>query len=757
MLGSFSNKKRFESMPSFNPFHHWLGLRENVTNPHHYQLLGIKPADDKSVLTQAAKQRLLSLKNADRDVKELSPEQVDALIEKVRKRIVTAHKVLTDPDLRSEYDKKLKAKFAKAKSVPASELKKDESNEKKPDQVRHQMTKPVDGSETKKGSSTERKNPAVPMIPVSSEPSESDLLPPKIAQDVVHRPSNNTQPSNVTIDLPPETSQSTEKGTSAAEPAAIPMAVPIAQSPEAVPNNSSSPTVPSVAVAIPVDDMSTPVLPTAATLEPVTTPSNDFISTPIQKRPSSRRKRSMAVPIISSVLAVGGIIGLVLFLLNYQRFFSTPTVADNDTNTPAKVLNEQKDDLDTSNSLADVKPPQQTPADKPSAADDNSSSLSNVVDDPFTSSDDSKSTTAKPKTVRNLDFRDHVQFRQAMNGARWAMIRRDQASTIRSIQNAQGLFEGLSDDQRWSDEDAKLKELVESTNDVMKLLEGFWTQVVTSAESLQGGAEIEVGGSILGFVEARKGLIILRNAGANVPYAYEFLPAGLAKRIAEMGAKEDVPTFNMQLAAFYAVHVPIDKSYSDKAISLAEKAEADGHDPTPIIQYVENQLDSIGVDDSKVEWPDDAVLGNQVDQAKKALQVRSVVGMTPVAARSLVNAIFDMVSDYDASLRPGLFGLGVRAAIQSGDAQLAFDVVREAAFWTTLDQNKILMNALQRIAASKKLDARRARNLIEAVLKEGKAAKLDSPPMKRMINNAVQLAEQHQLVDLQRRLASLSK
>ncbi len=103
-----------------NPYHLWLGLPAEVVSPDFFQLLGVSTnaTDDKQI---AASARAEAQKLLDR-LKELpvKRESEKAIRDKLRSRIVTAHKTISDPAKRKQYLAALASKKAAASSTSAS-------------------------------------------------------------------------------------------------------------------------------------------------------------------------------------------------------------------------------------------------------------------------------------------------------------------------------------------------------------------------------------------------------------------------------------------------------------------------------------------------------------------------------------------------------------------------------------------------------------------------------------------------------------
>ncbi len=88
-------------MPSFNPYHAWLGLKPQIKNPHHFQLLGLPSSvSDPREIRRAALARLELLNQVD-------PGEHASLLDALRKKIALASKVLSNPESRVTYTRKL--------------------------------------------------------------------------------------------------------------------------------------------------------------------------------------------------------------------------------------------------------------------------------------------------------------------------------------------------------------------------------------------------------------------------------------------------------------------------------------------------------------------------------------------------------------------------------------------------------------------------------------------------------------------------
>ena len=100
-----------------NPYHLWLGLPKNLTAPNYFQLLGIDAADqDQQRIAQTARANAQAL--LDRLTKvPIKTDHQKAVCDKMKARIVTAHKTLVGPETRKQYVTKLSKKQASTSTI----------------------------------------------------------------------------------------------------------------------------------------------------------------------------------------------------------------------------------------------------------------------------------------------------------------------------------------------------------------------------------------------------------------------------------------------------------------------------------------------------------------------------------------------------------------------------------------------------------------------------------------------------------------
>lgn len=160
----------------FNPFHHWLGFDENLTQPNHFQLFGVKsnledPIGFRKQIHARAKAMLKQLEG-------MTEEQVDGrrkLHTKLRRHIVKAHEILLDDKLRAAYLKGLRQKAREAKgsakplAVPSPKVNSADVDQSASQTGKHEsMTmKHVSSKTIKQSSDVELASGTAPAIPMA--------------------------------------------------------------------------------------------------------------------------------------------------------------------------------------------------------------------------------------------------------------------------------------------------------------------------------------------------------------------------------------------------------------------------------------------------------------------------------------------------------------------------------------------------------------------------------------------------------------
>ncbi len=694
-----------------NPFHIWLGLPEKSVNPNHYQLLGLKSSErDSNAIEKAAKTRLAQLKK-------VAPTSGQAAaFEKIKQRILKAHSILTDPAARAEYDKKLKSQLeavrkqkqsapSMAAEPPASSL----------ECLPHESTtglapKPVPTTLPVAASHS----PAAPMQEQHPAPTADNQSPPSPPQIIDTSPNASVQPVS-----PP------------AHPD-IPMAVPIPAQGAAKTN---------------------PVAPTSndAAFTDFSLTNNDPASAGVAVKSAKyrRKKRSYFVPILGLILCIMGIIALVYVVLNLEDFtnVTSPDVAASTArNVEEPNGGELSENPDKDDSTLVVTPPGN------GESEESPTELGGSASKPAPAKPGSGIAKSNVKYV-SLEFDELIQFRRHMENARRAMYRRDAQTAQNEIENAKSLFKKFESNKKIQ-LDPKQKEIQKaaySAGNIKSLLEGFWQQVVSSAANISSGQEIRVANRAIGFVEGSEQYVVLRIDGANITYNYEFLPPGIAMALADQGAKEDVPTWRMQKAAFYAAHSHIDAKYKDRAIEFAKEAEKDNHDPTPIINYINFDPETVGVPDSKTEELDSSILRELTPKARVRLGVDDLRRLRPDQAEGALGSVLDAaVTEKNATNRVVSFEIAYRLAVKTGDIRRVIDVLDEFRLWVEIDYDMRLNSGLISVG-KEKLDERRARFLLRQMIASAKTIS-DQRLKNKIINSGKKIADEFGLTSLGKRL-----
>jgi len=179
-----------------------------------------------------------------------------------------------------------------------------------------------------------------------------------------------------------------------------------------------------------------------------------------------------------------------------------------------------------------------------------------------------------------MDQSQLIRVRRDMDRAYRGLYRRELQEAKKSWQSANAVLGEAkqSEAAQFVPEQQAFTDRVVDFEKLMSPVDGFWEQVRKSADSIPGGQEIVIGSQRLGFVEAKPQSIIIRRSGASIEYQYSFCPPGLAVAIAEQEAVEDIPTWNIQKAAFYIVDQLSGLDHSRRINEFLEIAEEAGHD-----------------------------------------------------------------------------------------------------------------------------------------------------------------------------------
>ncbi len=718
---------------TFNPYHQWLGLDPRWKNPHYFQLLGVssRVLDERAYANevQAAAQAKLEL------LKSVAGEENKAILDQVRQRILRAAEVLADTRRRSEYVQNLKLK------------------------------------------STDTRPPVVADPPAKNPPpraqrerNSSDLLPP------------------MAVSQPP-----------------IPMAGNI------IPAESSLPArdVPQIPMAIPIQQPSPAELADSVGSEAVATASPEWVDNvnveppmrlkPVRKRRPSKLGLLGAISmILITVISVAGLYFIIDRLANkiFSNVDPTSTGSPADVVADPSALNESTSSTDSQNESGNLETivkeiqerglPEETEAEranilandpahrvgrnrKPAVdtetdrVEDNTEPSDPGRDAIETGSVDNDAVVPDTpiesvKPAKPLTELESLELVSRLRQIRRSLFRRDRESVSRNVTDTQRRFDQLLDPSSVSlnPSQQRLRQHFEATKSAVGLLDGFWAQVVSSSLAMAGGQEISLNDQIVGFVDGTEDYVILRVAGSNINYRYEFLPPGLAVKIAEMGAINDVPSWRLFLAAFLALQNDPQERHAERIEELITQSVADGHDDTLFREFLNDDFSNIA-GTAKLELPSDAEISVLLQDFQTAEKSQNPTQVKPQLASRLANRLMTMIPDSQA--RAIAYAHHARElASQAGDAFLVEDAISVLADRVDIDRGELLLASMLELSKNR-LDATQTRNLVETAIPVLKSIPVNSESKQKIKDLAQRLnglAETHQFLDAQRRLSQLN-
>lgn len=746
-----------------NPFHIWLGLDASITNPNHFQLLGVSPKLDEQAEIEAAVGAGVERSRA--ALSQVPPGKFDQALAKVKSRIANAEQTLLDPTLREQYKKKIQSKTAASKLAPSQ-------------------------------------------TPVGQPGRQQDLSPP-------------TRPSEANLQ-----SENVGGNNAPILPAApvVPLATPLA-TPVAAPPQSKAP-LKAVPLAVPmnVQPKTVPVATTPMATPPPATDSGALdggslghgfapkLGAVAIKKSAARRRSKLLGPIMAMLMLGAGIGGALLLYQNFdevaqllgknetrdnetlkakkeqpfeseKRKTGRNDSSDEKTEPLEKVATNSKTDLAP---IAETKQPEQNLYAEPVASSTNLNSDANpdpVVDiigaEPennalATATNDSEA--VKPKTdVSEVDVAPpdgpEVKFLEvSLDEVQLASVRRDMQRAYRSLYRrekdkafacysmaSQVLKKAKqSDDASVSTEQQLMVTQIEDFEKMASLLEGFWDQVHKSADSISGAQEIVIGTQIVGFVESTPESVIVRRSGSNIEYFYSFCPPGLAVAIAELGAIQDVPTWNMQKAAFYSIDQLGGLDHTRRIEEFLTEAESAGHQCDDIRRLGNLGFDGLGRPEQKVEMPRKNKLDPAMLEYRKQHGYRSPRQLDGPMAYQLAEELFQRDAP-TAQLRVAMLEEARQLAIQGGAASLAEDAIFELDILAEIDRAELYCDSFTEIC-NKKLEPLQVRQLMERAigfLNSSGSEKAKAKDRTSLKERLLKLSERYGMLDAFRRLGQV--
>lgn len=722
----------------FNPYQQWLGLDTNFIKPHYFELFDLSPSlKDQSEITRIvdeAAKRCLKL------LAEVPAGEDDNLVEEIQERVLRAQKVLSQPKTRLAYYEKLKSKTRK-RNTPIST---------KPDPA---LSPPVKGR------------------PATKKPLESAR-----AEPIDRKPPAPPKAPGSPAAVPPSPTNS--------------KAVPMAASPVAVAPQSALPMAIPLAKPLPREPVES-----AESSSPIM---GDLkINRKIRRRRSSKSFALLAMFLMFSMLAGG----TYLIIQNWSVFetlgrsakANDPSAVDSADGSPggdgagvAPIVSPSdvsddpdvdtrplpKIDLSKLDEL-DEEAVKKAEREARMARNNGKKGTMSEGEDSDGSLKDEKSEQEQPEEkmadssngkepgnsiVVEFDDLQVAQYERYLNRARHSLFRRDKVRAKRAIENAQRIKDSISseDGSEFVKEQLEVAGLVAEFVEIYDLFDGFWEQVIASSTEIPGGQELDISGQIIGLVESDQEKVIVRNAGSNITYGYSFLPPQLAVVLAKQGSIKDIPTWNKQLAAFYAVNQVGGKNYASQIDKLLKESEAAGHSCDGIRHFSRFDFNKLGQVKQKVPFPNkkaqqEGVLSFRTEQEYKSVSDLSS-GRAVMAAQALEDQLTDDVAQNVVFLEE-IRKLGMR----SGDSGIVNDAVRELGDSSRINVANLLCESYLEMADSE-LSVSQRRGLMEVAipyLKSDLARNSKLKPRERLVQALSKLAQAYGMADSARRLSQV--
>ncbi len=693
-----------------NPFHQWLGLKPSLKKPHHFQLLGVSPqlvddAEIKEAVAAGVSRNLALLARAP------SNASTAPVIAKLKEQIAIAEKTLTDPKLRAIYKAKLKTKIEASKNPKAHRKAKEDSNPTAKDRSGH--------------------------------PKASELLPPS------------TMPTRPADAAPVQSQRAPQTETGGLPPNA--------------PNNASASPAPAIPLAVPlspdqVESLATAksagvmqATPLAINAEADSLGAQDdrtagLSNVKINKK-FKRRKRSNLAPLVMFVMIIAGGVGVWFTIANLdslKKLGQAPAEKKpaKKTETPEKLNPVDPD------SLADLDETKifETPKMVPKKVDP-------TPKEPETEIESNKPQEVVEKGPLTFDELQLARFRRDLQRGHRCLFRRDHelAGTLFSRADDIAREVSLEEDRQFVPSQQTLIQNISDSREVMKLIKGFWEQVHASAEGIQGAQEIIVGSQIVGFVESKPNSVILRRSGVNTEYGYSFCPPGLALALAEQVAVPDVPIWNMQKAAFFAVDQMFGVNHQSKIDTFLEIAEEAGRDCSAIRRFCEFSFGSLGQPQQKIEPLDKRTVDQVLKEFRNESGYTNARKLKPEKALTLCQDIM-LITSPNFEQHVAILDEAIALGIRGGNANITEDAIIEMSYFTNIKRGDLTCDSFAKLAMEK-LTAKQTRDLMERSIGFLNSPTSNNVPMKTkqtLIKRLLKLSEKSGMPDAFRRLNQIS-
>ena len=508
-----------------NPYHLWLGFPPEVNSPDYFQLLGLQRTitDPQLIATTASHnaQKLLGrLKQAN-----IKNDSEKAIRDKLKARIVTAHKTLTDSQKRQQYMVSVAAKTTQTRKTTA------ESSSPKPNVSKPPTDKDANDSKSK-----------LPRQPTSSPETRGNV------------------------------------------PLAIPLAVPLTTV-----SPPEQPPVPSTHVPAQSNrDAPNGILINSindeeiVNVRPVRARRKRSSAIPIVVMLLVTSIIGGLVYLLSKYHNVFDV------LAKRNQSNQTPSVADRSpTNFPSAALSARDSDkpkteqdrpsLTTPKTFEELKnaQEQQRQRTESGSADKASDDTNPARGGSIKPSNQPTDAVSNSSTTEDLDPSDSSTLRVAANLVRVALLRRDISAA--KVANDQ-ITTLLKNNDSWSAGAIRVLQNEHQKNqNMIGHLQVFLQQVKSAAGEIAGGQDIIVGNLVMALVDSGPTKVTLRTAGRNEVIPYRSLPNSIAIAIGDQGTKESVPRWNMAKAADLIIQSKKNAKLLSKAKPFLDQSIADGY------------------------------------------------------------------------------------------------------------------------------------------------------------------------------------
>ncbi|MEM7785622.1 MAG: hypothetical protein AAF623_19905, partial [Planctomycetota bacterium] len=687
--------------------------------------------------------------------------KLETIVKKLNDRIDQAEKILLDPGLRAKYASQLKTRSKSAKTSVDSEKVK---------------PKPIEVPADPKLSSP-KANAPVPDSTTSrtSEPSEVAQAIPLDSERVQSLSEKET-----------ETSSHAENATGVEVPLII--QTPTVSTPTPVPAVSPVTGDAAIPMAVPVVPQAVPVAETETVdaLEAGSTPNTvDF---KISKSRRRRQKNKWLAPVVLLMMIAAGGGGVYLIVTNMnlgirEDVLFSPGIENQTKNgqSASNGLSSEKRNSDSTTSqtaenstvgqfepkkLTELDMNQLEEVDVSQVMEDtieaekkrmeqkrNSRINSNLGD-----SDEDLGGRLEKSTERmvNLDREQAYQFRRAILRARQSLFRRDKKVAVEQLEVAREILREAAGGEKFIMMEAQKEflEILMASEKILDLIDGFWGQVVQSAQKIPGGQEIQVGEQIVGFLEADNDKFIIRNSGVNTTYHYYFTPPGLAVKLANQGAIKSIPKWSMQQAAFYAINQTEEKSYSDQIDELIAVAEDAGRDCDFIHFFSEFDFEQLAKPNKRIKFPNKQTRNEWLTEVRKDLGYANPRSIDARSGSSYAEVLLALEPE-NVEQRVSVLEEARVLAMRAGDAPRVEDALLELRALSDVDYPAVCCESYTSMA-KRKLDSQQTRALLEIAipfLKSPTGRKAPKNQWEQLGKALESLAQSAGLVDCVRRLA----